>query len=90
MAFADTRRADQQDIFGPVEETSGGQIMDLTTVDRGVEAEVEAVEAAFFAEVGGLGAALDLALLAHVELVLEEQFEELKVVELVAAGLGQS
>jgi len=90
VAFANARGADQKDVFGLVEEASGGQVVDLSAVDAGVEAEVEGVEGPPFPEVGDLGAPLDLALLAHVEFVLEEQFEELEVVELVAAGFTQS
>ena len=50
MAFADSRRADQKDVFGLIEEASCGQIVDLTAVDAGVEAKVEAVEGASLAE----------------------------------------
>ena len=38
------------------------------------------------AEAGGLGAARNLALGAHVEFVLEDEFEELLVGEVVTAG----
>lgn len=36
MAFADTGRANQKDVFGPVEEPAGGEVMDAAAVDGGV------------------------------------------------------
>ena len=90
VAFADPGRADQEDVLGFFQESAGGQIVDLATVDAGVEAEVEAVQCALFTEGGGLGATLDLSLFAGVEFVLQEQFEELQVIELVAPCFAQA
>ena len=62
--------------------------MELFAIYGAVEAEVEAVEGALFAEVGTLGAAFDHTLVAYIEFVLQEQFQELDVVEFVAAGFA--
>lgn len=70
MAFADTWGPDKEDVLGPGEELAGGELVDLLPVDGGVEGKVEAVEGALFAEVGGLGAAADEALMADVEFIL--------------------
>ncbi len=71
------------------DEVAGGQFVDLGAVDGRVEAEVEVVQAARFAEPGGFVAAGDLPLPAHVDLVLEDEFEELGVGKSVAFGLTQ-
>jgi hypothetical protein len=42
------------------------------------------------AEVGGGGAALEQALLAHVQLILEDEFEELAVAEPAGGRFGQA
>ncbi len=51
-----------------------------------IEAEVEVLQVALLAEVGGLVAAHDLALVADVEFVLEHEFEELAVRQPVGFG----
>ena len=86
VAFTSAWRAYEEDVFVTFKEVAGGEVVDLFAVDAGVETEVEAVEGAEFTEVGGFGAALDHALLTHVEFVLEGEFEELKGVEVVASG----
>ena len=86
VTFASAGRADEEDVFVTFKEVSGCEVVDLFAVDAGIEAEVEAVEGAQFAEVGGFSAALDHALLAHVEFVLEDEFEELQGVEVVASS----
>ena len=90
VTFINAGRAYQQDVFGAFEEGSGREVVDLFAIYGAVEAEVEAVEGALFAEVGTLGAAFDHALVAYIEFVLQEQFQELEVVELVAAGFAQA
>jgi hypothetical protein len=90
VTFTDSGRADQEDVFGFIEEASGGQIVDLSAVNAGVEAEVKAVECALFTEGGDLGATFDLSLFAYVKLVLKKQFEELQVVELVAPRFAEA
>jgi cold shock CspA family protein len=64
--------------------------MDLTPVDRRVEAEVEVVQGSGFAEVGDFVTPGDGPLFAHVEFVLEDEFEELSVGEPVGFGFLQA
>jgi hypothetical protein len=90
VAFADSGRSDEEDILGVFGEAPGGELVDLGTIDRGVEAEVEAVEGAFFTEGGGFVATGDHALMSDIEFVLEEEFEELFVGEVVASGFLQA
>ena len=90
MAFADSGRADQEDVAALADEVAGGQFVDLSAVDGGVEAKVESFQGTSLAEVGGLVAAGDRALLAHVEFVLEDEFEELGVGEPVGCGFLQA
>ena len=61
-----------EEVAGLVDEASGGEVVDLGTVDGGVEGEVEVFEGACFAEGGGFGAPGDGALLADVEFVGED------------------
>ena len=60
--------------------------MDAGAGDGGVEGEVEVFQAAGAAEGGGFGAAQDLALLADVDFVLEDEFQEVGVGQVVALG----
>jgi hypothetical protein len=68
---------------------SSGQLVDVLAGDGRIEARVEVLEAPERGELGGDGAAGDLALLADVELVLQDQFEELAVGEPVRGGFLQ-
>lgn len=86
VAFANAGWAEQEEVAGLVDETSGGEIVDLGAVDGGVEGEVEVLEGALFTEGGGFGAPGDGALLADVEFVGEEGGQEFLVGEVVAAG----
>ena len=79
MGFADAGRAEEQHILGFADELAGGQVENLLFVDGGVEAPVEVLQRFEAAEVGGLGAAFHLALLADVEFVLADEFQELGV-----------
>ena len=88
--LARARRADQQHILGFADEAAGGQVEDLRSFDRRIEGEVEFVERLQFAELGRLHAAVDLPLLADEQFVLQDQFQELGVAELVAGRFLQA
>src|SRR5262245_62124265 len=64
---------------GLTDEVAAGQIEDLFAVDRRIEVPVEVFQRFESVEVGGFGAAREHALMADVEFVLEDQFEELAV-----------
>ncbi len=72
VAFADSGGAEQEEVAGLVDKSSGGEVVDLRSVDGGVEGEVEVFEGACFSEGGGFGAPGDGALLADVEFVGED------------------
>ena len=55
----------------------------------GLNDPVEFVQRLQFAEGGRLHAAIDLPLVAHQQLILQDQFQELGVAELVAGGFLQ-
>ena len=65
------------------DELGRGQLVDRGATDGRIEAPVEILEGPQLVELSGLGAPFDEALLAHVEFVLQEQFEELRVGELM-------
>ena len=87
VAFAHSRRSDQEYVFGLLGEASAGELVDLLAVDALIEAKIKALECAFIAKGGAFGAPLDGALFADIEFVLEDQFEELFVREVVADRL---
>lgn len=89
VGLADAGRSDEEDIGGLPDEVSGGQLVDVLAGDGRIEAPVEVLEAPERGELGGDGTAGDLALLADVELVLQDQFEELAVGEPVRGGFLQ-
>jgi hypothetical protein len=90
MGFADTGRAEEQHVLGFTDKPARGQIVNLLFVDGGIEAPVEVVQGLQAAEVGGLGVAIDLALLADVEFVLTDEFEELGVAQTIGGGFLQA
>src|SRR5512135_131648 len=65
---------------------AGGQVEDLAAFDGRVEAPVKIFQWLQVAEGGGLFAPLQQALSPDVEFVLQEQFQELSVRQLVGGG----
>jgi len=68
------------------DEVAGGQVVEVLAGDGRVEAPIEVVERLEGAELGGADTAVELALAAGGELVLEDEFEELEVGEPVGGG----
>jgi len=85
MAFAHTGRADKQDVLLFIQEVSAGEFVDGLAFDRGIEAEVEALECFLVAEGGSAIATFNKSLVSHVHFILEDQFQELHWIELVRA-----
>ena len=73
------RRAKEKDILGLADEVAGGQIKNLFAVDGRIEAPIEVFQRFEAAEISGLGAAFYQPLLAHIDFVLADQFQELGV-----------
>ena len=86
VTFANTGRADEEDVAGFFEVVSGGELVDLFAIDLGVEAEVEVLEGSLFSKVGTLFPPIEGSLGSDVEFVLEEEFKEFGVAELIASG----
>jgi hypothetical protein len=86
VGFADSGRADKEGVAFLTNEVAGGEFVDAGAGDGWVEGEVEVFQAAGAAEGGGFGAAQDLALLADVDFVLEDEFQEVGVGQVVALG----
>lgn len=87
VAFADAGGADEKDVTGVADPLAGGQLRDAGAGNIRIEAEVEVTQASAVAKGGLFGAALDFAAGAHIQLVLEEQFEELFMRQTVADRL---
>ena len=90
VRFADPGRADEQKIGGLANELAGGQVVDLFAGDGGIEAPVKVLQRFEAVKVSGLGAAAEQAFLAHVEFVLEQDFQELFVAQAVGRGFLQA
>ena len=86
MAFSHPGRADKERVALLSDKVTGGQFVDPRAIDGRIESEVEVVQRADLAEVGGFLAPGDCALLSHVEFVLENDFQELVVWEPVGFG----
>ena len=86
MRLADTWRSEKENIRVVAQECAGGQIKDRLAVDGRVEGPVELFKGFELAELGGAGASGQLSLVADVEFILEDQFEELGVAEAVGGG----
>ena len=69
---------------------TSGEFVDEGAVETGVKTEVEVLQGARFAEAGRFVAPGDGALLAHVDFILEDQFQELGVREPVGFGFLQT
>ena len=86
MAFSHPGRADKKCVALLADKVTGGQFVDPRAIDGSIEGEVEVVQRADLAEVGGFLAPGDCALLSHVEFVLENDFQELMVRSLLASA----
>jgi hypothetical protein len=69
---------------------TGGQLVDARTINGGIESEVEIIQGTDLAKVGRFLTSGDGALLAHVELVLENDFQELVVRKSVGFGFVEA
>src|SRR5690606_9229030 len=63
------------------DEVAGRAFVHVLARDRGIEPPVEVIEALERGKLGGGGAAREFALLAYVDLVLEDQLQELPMRE---------
>ena len=72
------------------DEAARRQVEDLLLLDRRVEGPVEVVQGFQLAEASGLDAPVQLPLAAHDQFVLQDQFQELGVVEMVAGRFLQA
>ena len=72
------------------DEVGRGQIVDLSTLDRGIKIPVKFLQGLEFTKGGAFLAPLELTLGAHIQFVLEDQFQKLLVGELIRGGFLQS
>ncbi len=81
---------DQQDVTVLGNETGGGEFEELGSRELGIERPIE-VHELFYLSDRGLGeSALEKAVGTSRELVLDEQFQKLQIVQAGAAGLLKS
>ena len=74
---------------GLPDKVASGQIINLFAVDGWIETPVKVFQRFQAAEISGLGAAFHQPLLAHVDFVLVDQFQELGVAKPVGDGFLQ-
>jgi len=89
MTFSNARRPQQQHVLAFLDEAAGGQVEDLLPLDRRIELPVEVFERAHLAEAGGFHTPLNQPVLPDRQFILQDQFQELGVGEVVAGGLLQ-
>jgi len=90
MAFSQSGRPHEQHIPALADELAGGQLIYLLPFDRRVESPVEVLQRFVVAETGGFLAFVDQPLMADVDFILEDQFQELFVGQLMDAGFLQA
>jgi hypothetical protein len=90
VGLADARWAKKEDVGVFSKEASGGQLEDHFAGNSGVKAPVEVLQTFRMPEGSRLGASPKLSLVTDVELILEDEFEELGVGELVGGSFLQS
>src|SRR5215470_10957490 len=81
--LASAWRADQEHVFPFADEAARSQIENLSAFDGRIEGEVEVIERLQLAKAGRFHAAIDLPLLPHEQLILQDKFQELGMVELM-------
>ena len=86
VTFANPGRSHEEHIALLSHELATGQLVNPAARNRGIEGEVEVLQASRVAEAGGFVAAADLAGCPHVEFVLEHEFQELAVGQPVGFG----
>ena len=87
MRLAGAGRADEEHVVLGPDEVAGGQLVDLRAGDRRIETPVKVIHGLERAEVRGFDPALNLALPADVDLVLEREGQKLLVGEPVGERL---
>ena len=68
----------------------GGQFINLSAIDAGIEAKVEVLKGARFPEIGGFAAPGKDALVTYIDFVLQEEFEELGIGKSIGLGFLQA
>ena len=86
MALAQSRWADQQNIPALANELAGGQLNQLLPFDGWIEVPVEVLQRFLIAKTSGFPAFINEPLLPDVEFILEDQFQELFVGQLMDAS----
>ncbi len=90
MRFTDARRSEKKDIFGLSDEIAGGQIKNVFAVDGRIETPVEIFQRLQAAKISGLGASFHQPLLADIDFVLADQFQELGMAQAVGGRFLQA
>jgi len=90
MCFADTGRTEEKDILGLANEVACGQVKYLFAVDGRIKTPIKVFERFEATKVSGLGASFHQPLLAHINLILADEFQELGVTKPVGNCFLQS
>jgi hypothetical protein len=89
LGLADARWAQKEALGMFSEEASGGQLENHFAGNSGVKTSVEVLQTFRMTEGSRLGASPELSLVTDVELILEDEFEELGVGELIGDSFLQ-
>ena len=77
VRFSNAWRTEEKDILGLADKVAGGQIINVFSVDGWIETPIKVFQRFQAPEIGGFGAAFHHALLADIDFVLADQFQEL-------------
>ncbi len=86
VGFTDTGRTNKEYISAFLNELSGGQLINFFGGDAGIKSPVKVLQGFEAIKVGGFGATLQKALFAHIDFILEDEFEELSVRESIGSS----
>ena len=90
VAFAGTAGTGDEQVGGFFDETAGGQLLDKSPVNAGVEVKVELFDGLLRSEAGASDSEAEFFLIPSGDLILDEQGEELGISELGLNGLAVS
>ena len=90
MAVPGSRRSAEQRVAPLLDEAPGGQFVNVTFLDRGIKTPIEFFQTLQLAKRRRFDTPGELTILADQHFILQNQFQELDVRQVVAAGFLQT
>lgn len=90
MTFPETGRTDKQNVLCFFNELAVGKALEFFFLQGWIEVPIEVLERSLFTKPGEFGSSFNETLLSHGQFILEYDFEELGVREVMALSLLDS